>query len=129
VNLNPTELAWAAGFFDGEGSTLIAPFSKKRPDLLQFNLRVSQSSDTGTPEVLTRFQKAVGGLGTIYGPYSTRKEKRKPEYKYVVCKFEHTQAVIAMLWNHLGRVKKDQAKAALLAYQKYMQEQELLKAA
>lgn len=52
------EIAWAAGFFDGEGNTCchhgVCGFS--------FAMSVSQVNRDN----LFRFQKAVGGLGTIY---------------------------------------------------------------
>ena len=51
------ELAWAAGFFDGEGSTILTTKTDKR--LGQLSLSVAQSAD---PETLYRFRDAVKGL-------------------------------------------------------------------
>jgi hypothetical protein len=51
-----SELAWAAGFYDGEGCTYM---NKQRP-----SMTIAQ----GTKEPLERFVRAVG-FGRIYGPY------------------------------------------------------------
>src|SRR5438093_12114324 len=61
------DLAWAAGFFDGEGwANAVAQEGRKtkRPQA-----RINQADPNGVPEVLLRFQRAVGGLGRIGGPY------------------------------------------------------------
>jgi len=62
-------LAWAAGLFDGEGSTEL--HTRRRPDRTWFSLRsrVSQCDAQGIPEVLQRFQ-AVVRCGRIDGPTS-----------------------------------------------------------
>ena len=68
--MSEIELAWAAGLFDGEGTISLVTHRKKRKtktyEYKQVHVLVSQS---GSPEVLERFQRAVGGLGKIYGPY------------------------------------------------------------
>lgn len=58
VPLNELEVAWAAGFFDGEGSAHVGPRGGLRLSLSQ--------TDT---EVLERFSAAVGGIRNISGPY------------------------------------------------------------
>lgn len=59
------ERAWAAGFFDGEGWAAAV----KNRDGKQPMAQIPQSSKNGIPEVLLRFRAAVGGTGTIRGPY------------------------------------------------------------
>jgi hypothetical protein len=59
------ELAWAAGFFDGDGWAALVRFgrgSKCRPVA-----RINQSDPDGVPAVLRRFRIAVG-VGVIRGP-------------------------------------------------------------
>jgi len=56
-----TELAWAAGFFEGEGNVYVPPPSQGRG----LRLTLGQSSDDGPPPELVRFRDAVGGVGTI----------------------------------------------------------------
>src|SRR5438046_100478 len=65
--LDRAELAWAAGFFDGEGST-IARTLTSRPGYHQLNVTVPQSGRDGIPAVLLRFQRVMLGMGHISGP-------------------------------------------------------------
>ena len=55
------ELAWAAGFFDGEGWA-----AKNRTRGVQS--RINQAGPDGMPEVLLKFQRAVG-VGRLKGPH------------------------------------------------------------
>jgi hypothetical protein len=106
------ELAWASGFFDGEGTTG-ARFYKSRPDAILIDVSVSQSSHSAdiVPSVLTRFQRAVGDLGYIRAPYL---DERSGTYahQWLAASFEEAQAAIALLWSNLGPVKRAQAAAA-----------------
>lgn len=99
-------LAWAAGFFDGEGSTSLAR-SKKQPNSPSLCVSVGQIGF----ETLTRFQNAVGGLGHIYHVRTV-----PGTYAFRACKFEHAQAIVAMLWTFVSSVKKEQALNAMRGY-------------
>ena len=103
MTLDREELSWAAGLFDGEGSTSTTKASRWR-------LQIPQ----GHREVLDRFQKAVGGLGHIFGPYPPAPGRKLPRYQWAAQSFEEAQAVLAMLWFKLGTVKRAQAKAVML---------------
>jgi hypothetical protein len=113
IDINREELAWAAGFFDGEGSISISQTNKNRgtPKKLFWhtNLEISQSGELGH-EVLNRFKISVGNLGKVYGPYPPAKKygHTKIRYRYMAYKFGDVQAIIAMLWNWLGTVKREQ---------------------
>lgn len=93
------ELAWSAGFFDGEGSTT-ASHNYRRINMA--TLTITQTER----EPLERFQRATGGFGAIY--LYTRKDGAKPQFIWRVSRFEHVQAVVAMLWNYLCQPKRDQ---------------------
>ena len=97
-----TELAWAAGFFDGEGCTLCR---KPKTGYRQLSFEVAQNEIS----TLRRFESALG-FGSISGPY------RGSEYQYRACSFEKAQAAIALLWRFLSDPKKIQAKTALIEY-------------
>lgn len=103
------DLAWAAGFFDGEGT--IGGYSKLEEAHICFSLRVYQTERT----TLERFHRAVLGIGSVVGPYfrKDRKAHHKPAYTYDVSGHRQVQAVIAMLWPFLSQPKKEQAKKAL----------------
>lgn len=87
-------LAWAAGFFEGEGTV--------RRSLRQPGISVC-NTDLGS---LERFRDAVG-LGKIYGPYRYR-NSTKPLYQYWACDFEGRQALAAMLWHWLSDRRRAQ---------------------
>jgi LAGLIDADG-like domain len=93
------ELAWAAGFFDGEGC--ISTSNKKY-------LRISIPQ--ADPRPLLRFQAAVG-VGKIRGPL--RPPSFKPSYKslwrYHVYRASDIEFVLEQLWPYLSEPKKKQA--------------------
>lgn len=113
MEINREELAWAAGFYDGEGH--ISHTTRTTPkDYIK--IAVAQSGEV-CPPVLLKFQKIVG-MGHIFGPY-TRKTKgltKKSFWTWQIADFEHCQAVIAMLWLQLSDYKKEQARIALGKY-------------
>jgi hypothetical protein len=95
------ELAWAAGFFDGEGwaaSSRMGRGDKKRPAA-----RINQADAGGVPDVLLRFQRALGGLGRIGGPY--RKEGRTDLYRWLVSSRHDVELLHHLLLPWLGQVK------------------------
>jgi hypothetical protein len=106
-------LAWAAGFYEGEG-TVNACYSRYTSDLgerrqrktPQFQLRINQVG----AEPLIKFMEAVG-TGKVYGPYA--RTGVKDQYQYDVHSFEKVQAIIAMLWPWLSDRRREQARAVL----------------
>ncbi len=107
VALDRAELAWAARFFDGEGSTMVHT-DESRPGYLRLEVAVPQSGHGGgVPAVLFRFQRAVGGLGRIVGP------EGRDMYKCVSSGRLEAMAIVALLWNQLGEVKRRQANDAV----------------
>jgi hypothetical protein len=104
--LDRASLAWAAGFFDGEGSTMLHA-DKSRPGYLRLEVAVPQADHDGVPTVLLRFQDAIGGLGRIVGP------EDDDLYKWISRGRLEAMAVIALIWDQLGQVKRLQADAAI----------------
>lgn len=110
VILDRVELAWASGFFDGEGSTIVHT-DESKPGYLRLEVRVPQSGQgAGVPAALVRFQSAVGGMGSIVGP------EKDDIYKWVSRGRLEAIAVVAFLWSHLGPVKRCQANEAIRAF-------------
>lgn len=102
------ELAWSAGFVEGEGCW----YSTKNGNNTSYpRFTISQVD----PQVLNRFRDAVG-VGTVRGPrfYKDRPNNR-PCYEYTIWGLEKVQAVTAMLWSFLGPIKRAQATRVLLA--------------
>lgn len=94
------ELAWAAGFFDGEGCADIARNSQQKEYL---RLVVRQKDR----RPLERFQAAVGGVGAIHGPYS--RGNPCPCWKVVGSRAEQ---VAKLLWPYLSEPKREQLRRA-----------------
>lgn len=92
------ETAWAAGFFDGEGTTCYSMTAKST------RIQISQKN----PELLHRFADAVGA-GVVCGPYKNGKGE---VYQYRLSRRDDVIAVLTKLWPFLGKQKKDQARAA-----------------
>lgn len=104
--LDRADFAWAAGFFDGEGST-IARALTSRPGYRQLNVTVPQSGRDGVPSVLLRFQRVMLGMGRVSGPsdddiYMLRYAAR-----------EEARLVLDLMWPHLGDIKRSQATRAM----------------
>jgi hypothetical protein len=95
------ELAWAAGFFDGEGWADLAQAEGRRTG--QPMARINQADANGIPEVLRRFQRALGGLGTIGGPH--REEGRIDLYRWTVSRRGDVELLHHLLVPWLGEVK------------------------
>jgi len=103
-----TELAWAAGFFDGEGHTR--------------NVRGAVMIQIGqvTREELDRFQRAVG-VGRVLGPYQRSRfgVPSQPLHFYYATSYAEVQHVIAQMWSWLSSAKREQARAALVRSRTY----------
>jgi hypothetical protein len=97
---NQTELAWAAGFFDGEGCTSLETKSA--------SLKVTITQQH--PEVLERFISAVG-VGKVYGPYYYGPKKKA---RWAI-NIQSKAAIVALakIWPYLGSEKKNQALRSL----------------
>lgn len=117
MGLSQIELAWAAGFFDGEGNTYILK-GKNKHNKEYRGVKV-QVRNTNL-EALERFKKAVGDIGTLHGPYQ---QKANTEYKefwsFAAASFESAQAVISMLWKFLSTEKKEQYSACIRAVRSF----------
>ena len=98
--MHKIELAWAAGFWDGEGC-LTTVDNGKGNRYPQIN--ISQAH----PEVLVRFHKAMG-VGAIHGPYETKKENWSEMYYYRVSHRQDQEIVIENLYDRVCSVKRQQ---------------------
>jgi hypothetical protein len=105
------ELAWAGGFFDGEGSTYL---EKHRTHAGYFvpRLHVTQSSETGVAASLVRLKAALGDLGTISGPHPG-KGKHMPYRRWRVFTPAAMQFALHLLWPFIGELKRSQARLVM----------------
>lgn len=112
--MNDTELAWAAGFFDGEGSAFVN-HQRKVPHKDRAN---PASYDITTPVLsvcqvdvrpLLRFSKAVNGRKPT-GPYKHKKEGHNKYYRWDACGRPSVHRIVTLLWPYLSEPKKEQIR-------------------
>ena len=100
------ELAWAAGFYDGEGSSFARAHGKGGAKTA--GITIGQAD----PEVLERFCRAVQ-MGKVCGPYGPYGSGTKSMYYIRIHSHWQVQHVAAALWPWLGTEKKNQFVQAL----------------
>ena len=105
------ELAWAGGFFDGEGSTYLEKH-RSHPGYFAARLHVTQSGSGGVAPELLRFKSATGDIGTISGA-SKDKRDRKPYRRWRAFAENDVQLGIHRLLPFIGQVKRQQALAVV----------------
>lgn len=104
-----TEVAWAAGFFDGEGNT---HFSGRN----RFVLSISQTAI----EPLERFKNAFGEyVKKVNGPY-TPKTARSKSYWSISISGERARTVISTMRPYLCSIKLRQADEALKKFDQHL---------
>lgn len=107
-----TELAWVAGFFDGEGYVGAGGSPGRRT----IEMSIGQASTGALPETLTRVALVLG-VGRLRGPRMLDNAWSKlPQYVWCAKSFEDVQVAVALLWTWLGPVKRTQARNALLRF-------------
>lgn len=111
------ELVWAAGFFDGEGSTLCVT-QKPRANLPRgwAGLRVVVTQVEREP--LERFWGAVGGYGRLRGPCAVTNPRGQPINTWAASGRE-AAATLTLLWPFLCQPKRAQANAAMAAVKEW----------
>jgi hypothetical protein len=100
---NHESLAWAAGFYDGEGCTSFHQKQNKRGS--QISCGITQKYK----DILQKFQKSIGGSGKIY-------ITRNNFFMWRTGHFEDVQFVICLLWKWLSERKQKQAIQTLKLY-------------
>ena len=105
------ELAWAGGFFDGEGSTYL---EKHRTHLGYFYpvLYVPQSAEIGIAPELLRLKSAMNGIGNISGARQDGPDWT-PYRRWRVVTPLKVQAALHLLWPFIGHVKRSQAQRVM----------------
>lgn len=105
MDIDREQLAWAAGFFVGEGN-----FGNHKGNSSPV-VNISQLERAP----LDRFNAATGDLGTIYAYEHdfNRNGNQLQMHRYRATSFEKCQAIAAMLWPWLSPWKQNQALAML----------------
>ena len=113
---NREELAWVAGFFDGEGCCTFKTNGNKNGYERKYAIITVSQVD---PEVLEKCRR-ITGLGQVGGQYKPKQPNCQPSYRWRIQKFEEVQACIAMIWEWLGTKKREQAKRVLSLHGKLL---------
>ena len=109
----PTDVAWAAGFFDGEGTVGINRLNPTRAPYRGVEMEIPQSSDDGVPKVLLRFKEVVG-RGSITGPHEPRNPwSQLPSYRWRLGGHLNVEATAGLLWPWLSAVRRIRIEWAL----------------
>jgi hypothetical protein len=109
ASINTHELAWAAGFFDGEGTSTFGVNSKGSRVL---QLAIAQCYS----EPLLRFKQAVLNSGHIHSGYNNQGGSGKSYSKLRISTFQDVQMSIILLWPYLSSIKKRQYKEKVNKY-------------
>ena len=101
------ELAWAAGFWDGEGCTSVSA----RRGTASVPRIVGQIAQVDR-EVLDRFADALG-IGNVLGPYKSKNPKAQDYYCWRVEGMKNFYHIKESLFPYLGTQKKNQMIRAI----------------
>lgn len=108
-----SEQAWAAGFFDGEGTV-----TRSGGWMIAIKQAIDSDLAPAAPEVLRRFQAAVHGAGRIGGPYTDKPERlgyssrRTAQFMWYARNGDAAD-VMAVLLPYLSAVKRHAAGGAV----------------
>ncbi len=111
ICIDTHELAWAAGFFDGEGNTSVSNRKKTFPQIV---FQIAQADR----RPLDRFSRALNA-GMVRGPYYHKDGAHLPYFVLALNGFERVRTVVDLLWPWLSEPKREQARQALDAIEPY----------
>jgi hypothetical protein len=104
--MNEIELAWAAGFWDGEGSVSLSYRGVyNRPRIIVEIAQVHR-------EVLDRFTAATG-MGKVRGPYRPKTKNAQPYYRWGLEGTTHLHLLKNKIYTYLGSEKRNQIDRAI----------------
>lgn len=108
------EFWWFVGFFEGEGSILLARWNKDK-NLSRGGRWVYPNFEIGNTErVLLERAQEITGVGKIYGPYEARGPLgKKQQYFWKVHKHAEVQQLVRLLMPLLVGEKIDKLNLAL----------------
>lgn len=107
------ELAWAAGFFDGEGSVFVnrrKSVAKYRANPIRYDITtVGLSIAQVDVRPLQRFIAAIEATQNPTGPYRTKNKNAQPYYRWAVEGRPSTLRVLEALWPFMSEPKREQS--------------------
>ena len=103
------DFAWAAGFFDGEGSTVCSSNNGNKNTRIHISIGQKNNGDS-IASVLVKFQ-SIFKNGKLY--QKAHHSRDNNQHQYLVTKPEDVCFVLRKMWPYLGEAKKTQALLAL----------------
>lgn len=100
-----TEIAWCAGFFDGEGSCCLRRYKNQGCGI---SLQIKQ---TKGPDLLDRVQSILGGK--VYGPYQQKNRNHSEYWDWRLDSYYSVANAYNLLYDYLGDVKRSQIESKL----------------
>lgn len=104
-------LAWAAGFFEGEGTIS----ASKQTGGYGYGINVAVYQTDREP--LEQFGRVIGFGEVGIHVASASSFSRRPLFRWQVKSYERAQATVAMLWPWLSSRRREQATRVLLMVQ------------
>ena len=105
--------AWAAGFFEGDGSVSAYVGRTRRSPRPLLGASINQAATEGVPTCLLRFRDIVG-VGSIRGPIQPRGWSRLPQYRWQ-SQGKSVEAAMAVIIAWLVGAKRGHVERAVLA--------------
>jgi hypothetical protein len=106
--MNETDIAWAAGLFEGEGTILLATKTRTA------HLCVAMTDH----DVLERLTELLGGR--LRGPYTRKGNPHwKPQWRWNLHGIEQVQEVLRMFYPYLGARRRARAAEAIASYYEF----------
>lgn len=108
VNLRLTDIAWAAGIFDGEGTGGLWPYKQRGGVITKPEMALSMTCE----KTIRTFHEVVG-VGTVY-TLKLREEHHKPQWRWAVA--YRGALAVAQLFFPYAVTKRDTLRAFLAHY-------------
>lgn len=110
-----SEIAWAAGLFDGEGTIFASDQLRHKRAHVRLHAAIAMTDE----ETVRRFHAAVG-VGYVHGPYRAKKKNWKPKWVWRGGRDKDIRTTLRLLWPWLGTAKRQQAERALARRDEYV---------
>lgn len=112
MNYEADKIAWAAGFFEGEGSIYAWPGKRKLDGTYNNYCKLwVTNTDESTIDL---FSSCLNDIGRKFGPYHQGAAHHKEYWTYNITSFERVQFVISAFWPWLSPRRKEKAEEVLL---------------
>lgn len=109
-----TDISWAAGLFEGEGSVYFTQYTKKSKKYPIIRIKISMIDK----DVIYKFKNIIQEGYIVKVDYFKINSKYKLQYQWHSSKFEIIQYILCLFWEHLGKRRKKQFKTAIKKFVK-----------